>query len=115
MAASGTQPASAHPKPVALDLEVDEDEDEEEQKPAVTGGHEVARGLAQPTKRQKLSEPLCEGSQPAVQPVQEARQVAADTKQALGLAGDTSDLCSSLHNQQWTSLGVPWTGDCICT
>ena len=67
-------------------------EEEEEEEEAGTAAHKAEADGSQAAKRQKMSRTESEDTQPAVQPVEEARKVAAATKDALGLKGNSSSL-----------------------
>lgn len=74
---------------------------------AVTvGSSKHGHAAAHQAKRQKVEQPDVVDSKPAAQPLHEARSVAADTKQQLGLTGNT--LC--LHHakqQQYIDCQAP--------
>ena len=68
-----------------------EEEDEEDEDAAASAERKAEDG-SQAAKRQRMSAPESEDVQHIEQPVEEARKVAAATKDALGLKGNRSSL-----------------------
>lgn len=80
-----------NPAPLQTATPAPEEEEEEQDEEAALGVYKTGDSPRR-AKRQKVSQPELKDIQHVEQPVEEARKVAAATKNALGLKGNRSSL-----------------------
>lgn len=91
VASAATEPPAPFQTAIPAPKEEEDEEDEEDEDAAASAERKAEDG-SQAAKRQKMSALESEDMQHVEQPVEEARKVAAATKDALGLNGNSFSL-----------------------